>query len=124
MIGRWKLATALLVVAAAGCGDKLDAVQVDAPLVVDGPVTYVDHIAPLLQQCQACHGAVTPRAGVRLDSFENARSNADRADETIQSGRMPPSGGLRQSERDLFSQWIVDGLRETRPAATRDGATP
>lgn len=114
---RWAATWFAVALSAGACGEKLDAVQTGEDLGITGPVTYDAHIAPLLARCTGCHGADGATAGVRLDSFANARANADLADEMIQSGQMPPSGGLAQRDRDLFSRWIVDGLLETAPAA-------
>ena len=107
---------ALGVLFAAGCGDKIDAIQTLGVFDFERPVTYQAHVAPLMTRCLSCHGPGKAMKGVRLDSLASVRANADLADEAMQSGRMPPTGGLPQRDRELFSAWIVDGMLDQAPA--------
>jgi hypothetical protein len=91
------------------------------PLAAGSPVTYAEHIAPILHaRCAACHrqGEVAP---FPLLTYEHARRWATSIAEVIADGRMPPwhadpryghfanDRSLSDRERYLLDQWIEQG---------------
>ena len=124
----WFRCTSIAVTAAftalPGCGNKYAAVA--GNLAVDaGPcgVIYEGEIKALLDSnCTQCHGGANGRAGVSLDSYDNAVLHADRANARIQAGTMPPGGGLSNSDAALFQAW-VDGGKLQVCAATDGGGS-
>jgi len=113
------VAAALFVI---GCSDK------DDPVSSTGgnggnpqdTVTYTADIKTVLDsRCISCHASSLQGAarngapaGVNFDTYNAAVASGNRANVRIQAGTMPPAGGIPQSERDLFQQWIDQGLLE------------
>jgi len=103
------------------CGDKDDPIQRPGE-VPDfmGTVTFDVDIAPVLEdRCLRCHSIESQGAGrngapinVNFDTFQDAVMWSDLMNQRIQSGTMPPDGGIPNEERALFQQWIDDGLLE------------
>jgi mono/diheme cytochrome c family protein len=94
------------------------------PIPRDRPVTYAQHIAPILiKHCQECHrpGTAAPFA---LMTYEQAASKAATIAEVVADGSMPPWYGyhapgaffnerrLTAEERELILAWA---LGERRP---------
>jgi mono/diheme cytochrome c family protein len=86
------------------------------------PVTYAEHVAPLLsQRCAHCHkpNGMGPFA---LNTYEQVRKRATTIVEVVGDGRMPPWYGapghdrfenearLTPSERDLVARWVRGGM--------------
>ncbi|MBI9092104.1 MAG: hypothetical protein JEZ12_23070 [Desulfobacterium sp.] len=93
-----------------GCdGDKQDPVFVrDGDVVA---VNFISDVQPILAtNCLRCH-SITKAGGerngapltVNFDTYENVVNLADRANARIQSGTMPPGGGIPDSDRVVFS---------------------
>ncbi|MEZ5357227.1 MAG: hypothetical protein R3F48_00260 [Candidatus Zixiibacteriota bacterium] len=113
------LAVALFVF---GCSDTDD--PVSSPVVDTGnpqdTVTYTADIKAVLDsRCISCHSSSLTGldrngapVGVNFNTYSAAVANASAANVRIQSGTMPPTGGLPQGERSLFQEWINDGLIE------------
>lgn len=85
------------------------------------PVTYADHIGPLLRKhCVECHRPNTP-APFSLLTFEQAAGKATMINEVVQEQRMPPwfasdrhgefvnRRQLTAAERLLVAQWLQGG---------------
>jgi hypothetical protein len=85
------------------------------------PVTFAEHVAPLLQKhCQTCHrpGTAAPFA---LLTYRQVAARADAIAEVIAEQRMPPwyaspehgtfvnRRGMTAAERDLILQWVRAG---------------
>src|SRR5262249_8643083 len=85
------------------------------------PVTYAEHVAPILRKhCQECHrpGTAAPFA---LLSYRQAAARADMIAEVVADQRMPPwyaspehgsftnRRGLTAEERDTILQWVRAG---------------
>jgi hypothetical protein len=84
------------------------------------PVTFYEHVLPLLQRhCQDCHhaGGSAPFA---LQSLNEVRSQAETIAEVVAERRMPPwhasrrqtfhnERGLSAAERDLLAAWVKTG---------------
>ncbi len=101
------------------------------PVVSAEPVTYYEHIVPLLQQhCQECHhpGGGSPFS---LITLEEVSSQAEMIAEVVGDRRMPPwyasrqhrfanERGLSRTERDQFAVWVQSG----RPAGNPEKAPP
>jgi hypothetical protein len=98
---------------------------------VEMPVTFYEHVLPLLQRhCQECHrrGASAPFSLVTLDEVA---AHAEAIDEAVADGRMPPwfanrrqhfvnERGLSSAERNVFLAWTRSGL----PAGDESKAPP
>lgn len=93
----------------------------------DAPVTYSEHIAPILNtHCVACHrpGQTAP---FPLQSFRHAAARADMIREVVLEERMPPWYGARKhgpfanertvtdAEKTLLLQWMAGGSPEGDP---------
>lgn len=94
----------------------------------EGPITYSEHIAPILNNhCVACHrpGQTAPFA---LQDYRHASARADMIREVVLEERMPPWYGARkhgpfanertvtEAEKTLLLQWIAGGKPEGDPA--------
>lgn len=92
------------------------------------PVTYSEHIAPILNgHCVACHrpGQTAPFA---LQDYRHAAARADMILEVVLEERMPPWYGARKhgpfvnertvsdAEKTLLAQWVAGGKPEGDPA--------
>lgn len=92
------------------------------------PITYSEHIAPILNaHCVTCHrpGQSAPFA---LQDFRHAAARADMIREVVLEERMPPWYGARQhgpfvnertvseDEKTLLLQWMAGGKIEGDPA--------
>jgi hypothetical protein len=99
-----------------GCDAKQDPVQHHAIADAGGPVTWCE-IGPIVTTvCTQCHSAYlqgSDRNGsppeIDLNTYLEMLDNLDRGNVNIQAGTMPPTGGLPQSDRDLFQQWVDQG---------------
>ncbi|MCC6586814.1 MAG: PSD1 domain-containing protein [Bryobacterales bacterium] len=98
-------------------------------LSMQAEVDFVRDVQPILRKrCLACHGAVRPQSGLRLDTREHALEGGysgavlkpgDSANSKLYrvvAGKdtltMPPGGGkLPQAEVDTFRSWIDEGAR-------------
>jgi peroxiredoxin len=94
----------------------------------DAPITYSEHIAPILNaHCVACHrpGQTAPFA---LQDYRHASARADMIREVVLEERMPPWYGARkhgpfvnertvtEAEKTLLLQWMAGGTPEGDPA--------
>ena len=92
-----------------------------AEVKIQNPITYTEHIAPLLKKnCQSCHHkfGIAP---FRLDEFMDVQLHASDILRSISLGFMPPtrleqgygeftnSHQLTDSEVDLISSWVKMG---------------
>jgi peroxiredoxin len=88
----------------------------------DKPVTYADHVAPILSRhCVGCHKPDTP-APFSLRTYEEAKAKAKTIAEVVGEGRMPPWYGvprtgdliqhknLSAAERETVARWVATGL--------------
>lgn len=72
--------------------------------------SYAGTGQPLLATyCTTCHGQTAQQGGVRLDTLEHVRANAERADARVVEGTMPPGGGLLPHEVDALHAWLACG---------------
>lgn len=99
------------------------------PAPIAGPVTWHQHLAPLVaEKCAGCHtaGGIAPFA---LTSYDEAKPWAAGMVASIDAGKMPPWGAeetdectppgvfkddirLSDNERELFQRWMDDGTLE------------
>lgn len=90
----------------------------------DHPVTFHEHIEPILQKrCQGCHHEGTA-APFGLVSYDDAKGQAEMLAEVVRDGRMPPwyahseyghfsnDPTMTREERDLFEAWAIAGMPE------------
>ncbi len=88
------------------------------------PVTYAEHVAPILQKhCAECHRPKTA-APFSLLTYQQAASRANALAEVVRDERMPPwygapqhteftnRRGLSAKERELVLQWVKGGKRK------------
>ena len=86
-------------------------------------VSFAKDVLPIFQKnCTRCHGGSSPRAGLSLDSYQNAMKNgsdivAGNADKSplytlVKSGSMP-FGGPKLSDADIqkIADWIKAGAK-------------
>jgi mono/diheme cytochrome c family protein len=74
------------------------------------PVTYAGRVKAILDaNCASCHGGTSPTAGVRLNTYAGASTNASRALAAVQAGRMPPSGPLAAADAQALADWVAAG---------------
>lgn len=107
-------------VALAGCGEKIDAVQ-PTTCSAAGEVTYEGQIKPILDTlCTGCHAATLSGSarngapsGIDFDTYDGAAKHAASASARIQNESMPPSGTKASpAQKELFGCWISGGLAE------------
>lgn len=91
------------------------------------PVTYCEHVAPLLQQhCQQCHRPGT-EAPFSLLTYTDAQAHAEMIGEVVLHQRMPPWFACEQPDivnrrsmdaegRALIAAWVSAGAPEGNPA--------
>jgi peroxiredoxin len=105
------------------------------------PVTFADHVAPILRKhCQTCHRPNTS-APFSLITYKQVASRADTVAEVVADQRMPPwyaspehgtfinRRTLTAEERDTIAQWVRTGLArgddsklpKVAPASQADG---
>jgi hypothetical protein len=109
------------VLAAAGCGSKLDPVPVVEGCSNTGKVTYDQQMKDFfIRNCLICHSTTSEErsgapATVNFDSYAAALPNARLANNLVQAGAMPPStSGLSVSKDDrcLMDAWGQQGTLE------------
>jgi thiol-disulfide isomerase/thioredoxin len=89
------------------------------PQVRSTPVTFNEHVAPLLQKhCQDCHHDGAPEAPFALASYQEAVDHAPMIAEVVSEQRMPPwyasrehgqftnTRGMSAEERSLIEDWV------------------
>lgn len=82
----------------------------------DGTSTYATNVKNIIDNnCISCHGASNPTAGFNISTYINAKNNIDaiinRSDlQTGQSGIMPPSGRMSESNIQILKNWKSQGL--------------
>jgi mono/diheme cytochrome c family protein len=104
------------------------AIVAPQPMDAGDPVTYAEHIAPLLNQhCVACH---RPNGGgpFSLTNYSRAAANAAMSAEVVSEGRMPPwyahvahapfrdEPRITDADRALLARWVAQGMPEGDPA--------
>lgn len=73
-------------------------------------VVWRGNIAVLARgRCVSCHSGPFARGGVRLTSWELAAPIADDILFQVESGTMPPTGGLSPTQVDRFRTWVQQG---------------
>jgi len=90
----------------------------------DHPVTFHEHIEPILQnRCQSCHHEGTA-APFGLVSYDEVSSQGEMLAEVVRDGRMPPwyahaefgefsnDPTMSREERDLVAAWVTAGMPE------------
>jgi cytochrome c len=94
-----------------------------APAAAAAAVSFAKDILPIFQKnCTRCHGGGSPRAGLSLESYQNAMKNgtdiiAGNPDKSplytlVKSGSMP-FGGTKLADADIqkISDWIKAGAQ-------------
>lgn len=91
-------------------------------------ITFSEHVAPILQRrCQSCHRPHRT-APFSLLTFADASANAERIDEAVREGRMPPSfndprhgqfvnhQALTRKEKEIIRGWVSVGAPRGDPS--------
>lgn len=99
-----------------------------------GPVTYAEHVGPLVQKhCGECHRPGTA-APFSLTTFEQVSSRAEAIAEVVRDQRMPPwfadpehgtfvnRRGLTAAERETIARWVQSGKSPGDEKASRTPA--
>jgi hypothetical protein len=63
----------------------------------------------LKSSCTSCHSGSFASSGVDLSTYAGAKANLSAANGAIQSGRMPLSGPLSATNKQLFQSWVTEG---------------
>lgn len=100
-----------------------------SPKARSTPVTYSEHVAPLLQKhCQDCHHDGAPEAPFALASYQEAVDHAPMIAEVVSEQRMPPwyaskehgeftnVRGMTADERSLVEDWVRGDCLQGDPA--------
>jgi thiol-disulfide isomerase/thioredoxin len=102
----------------------VDGCPITAPALPEPgtPVTFHEHVAPVLRKhCAGCHREGTA-APFTLWSYEQARARGRAISEVVRDGRMPPwfapeqhgpfvnRRGLSAAERTVVLQWVRGGM--------------
>lgn len=108
------------VVETTALGTPIESAPTASPLA-GMPVTYAEHIAPIMKKhCQECHRPGT-EAPFSLVSHADLAANAEMVAEVVADERMPPwyasdvhgtfvnKRGLDSSERALVAEWVRAG---------------
>ena len=87
------------------------------PDPITGSVTYDEDVKNIMDNnCTACHGTVSPQAGLSLVSYSQVRNAAENGNLIARMNDpvnpMPESGRLDASIRALIDQWAEDGFLE------------
>lgn len=113
-----------------------------AALADDAPVTYIDHVRPILQQhCFTCHGPDKQSGGLNLSNYA-ALMGGGSAGEIVapqdpsgsslvgvmdhtRNPTMPPNQpAIDAAKIEVVRQWIAQGCRETADSAARAPSRP
>lgn len=72
--------------------------------------TYTNDISAILSaNCTSCHNSSYAAKGVRLDTYSDAVANASAMKTAVDSGIMPPGGGLSASDVATIDDWVANG---------------
>lgn len=107
-------------ICAAACENKQDPFAEGGQQQLPDSVSYGQHVQPLLEaHCTDCHASYRQGADrngapvvLNLDTYADAVTWSEYANEQIQAGTMPPSGGLSDYQRALFQRWVEQGTPE------------
>lgn len=78
------------------------------PIISVSSISYADVEKEIfVPHCIRCHGNA---GGVNLESYDNAKANALRAQSAILAGTMPPGGALSSRAKQLLALWISKGM--------------
>jgi hypothetical protein len=116
-------------------GDPKGETPQEIPMPIDGAVSYVTHIKPLLSNyCGGCHGANMQKSGANFESLSAIKKGGKSGLPLIvpndpdnsylvtrveaQQKGMPPKGKrLSDAEKKMLRTWIVDGAKDDSPNA-------
>ena len=76
-----------------------------------GTVTWASVQPIFTSNCVSCHGSSRANGGVSLATEASAAANAQLAVDAMTSGRMPPGGGVSDSDICKVQAWIDQGLK-------------
>lgn len=75
--------------------------------------TYTTCAKPIIDNnCKGCHSGNGASAGIKLDTYANAKTNFAVSLTAIKNGTMPPSGKLAQSDITTLENWQTQGFKE------------
>ena len=91
--------------ALAGCGTAVSCPS--SP----GTVTWATVQPIFTGNCMSCHSGSGAARGISFASEASAAANAQLAVDAMSSGRMPPGGGVSDSDVCKVQAWISQGLK-------------
>jgi mono/diheme cytochrome c family protein len=69
-------------------------------------VGYTKSVQPIMNtSCVGCHGANGASGGIKLDNYENVKSNINLAISAVKAGTMPPGGKLSDCKIAILVKW-------------------
>jgi uncharacterized membrane protein len=72
--------------------------------------SYVDTVAAIfVKNCTSCHAPGGKKAEIPLTTYEEVAAYAAKIQAAVNSGRMPPTGGLAASDKSSILSWISCG---------------
>lgn len=111
-------------------------------LADDAPVTYIDHVRPILQQhCFTCHGPDKQSGGLNLSNYAALMGGGSAGevvspqdvagsslvgvmDHTRQPTMPPNTQPIDAAKIEVVRQWVAQGCRETSESAARAPSRP
>ena len=108
----------------------------------DAPVTYADHVRPILQQhCFTCHGPDKQSGGLNLSNYAALMGGGSAGevvspqdvagsslvgvmDHTRQPTMPPNAQPIDAAKIEVVRQWVAQGCRETADSAVRAPSRP
>jgi hypothetical protein len=104
----WKSPARLLAVALLIAGCNNGAPSIDC---ATSDVKGFSELTAVTSYCTDCHGTGRRDAGISLATYDDAVAAADRSQDVIASGSMPP-GGMPAELEDEFFVWAQCGTPE------------
>ena len=92
--------------ALAGCGNAALSCTANP-----GTVTWATVEPIFASNCTSCHGGPGAPAGITFSTEASAAGNAQLAVDAMTAGRMPPGGGVSDTDICKVQAWINQGLK-------------
>ncbi len=95
--------------------------EIEEEVVIDGPVTYNANVKAIIDNnCVVCHNDAGQASFRPLTTYAQVKAAVQEAGlldriqlQNGESGVMPSTGRMPQSNIDVILQWNADGLLET-----------
>ena len=60
--------------------------------------------------CTSCHGGSNPSGGLSFTTYNNVKAYGKSMNSAIQSNAMPPGGGMASADKQMFQNWVNEGM--------------